>query len=809
VSITAQNLNMTGANVTGNNVNVNVAHDINISSVQNTQQQSTTKGNWGGSAGLDTTTVVAVNAQGGGGSSHDNFAQTGTQSGINAQNTLNVAAGGNLTLTGAQLASAGGGSVNVKGNVTANQLNDYQDQNGLFVGVSGGVGNEGKFASGGVTVQQVDQVHTASTQNSTISGVGLTVGGSLQGNNLQANGSLQTQTQTVTENEHIAGANIDATVGYTPPKSAKPDSVVVVVTRDSEGNIDPAVREAANNLAGAHPNAVVVVANKDGTGIEGGSGQLNGIKGNTHIAVVGHGDDLKQQGAGPVAGLVKHVSDQISANPNTSHVKQVEIVACGTCTRSGEQTFGQQLSASLGSEGVKVVEHDSPIQVQKDGTRVAAAGSGAKTLTSTYSKSKGVKTTPTTKGSKELVAQLDPTQTLTKRPRLGSDASEGDEGDVQQGNAVHEEEVAPPPVAAVDGNVVVQHAPAVQELAPPPAAKAGGDVVMQNHTVVDQAKAVSASMAAAASRHDDDHMSVEDDGQDDEEDSSAAKPATPCHAGNCLVSTKDSKGIPVSFRKSVLKQGVVSGDAEGGHQYSTMTMTKAQYEQYKKDTGVGSEEKEFPVGNGLTAKVALSRRGSFSGLVDDGSGKLAVFRLSSHLSTNAMKAANDEPITPEGLRDAATLGATDEAKRPNVVTGTAVTLAYDPVRKTVNVKDGLYAQGISGAGVKSISAPGASTVKNAKEYAYAPNHNSADQAAESGVGRPEAVYHSEPMTITKMNDAAHENAVPDLAQAPHLVLFTSVPRQACDNCGHALAENNNKDSLVSVESAEPFAFQAG
>jgi len=324
--------------------------------------------------------------------------------------------------------------------------------------------------------------------------------------------------------------------------------VVVVVTRDSEGNIDPAVREAANNLAGAHPNAVVVVANKDGTGIEGGSGQLNGIKGNTHIAVVGHGDDLKQQGAGPVAGLVKHVSDQISANPNTSHVKQVEIVACGTCTRSGEQTFGQQLSASLGSEGVKVVEHDSPIQVQKDGTRVAAAGSGAKTLTSTYSKSKGVKTTPTTKGSKELVAQLDPTQTLTKRPRLGSDASEGDEGDVQQGNAVHEEEVAPPPVAAVDGNVVVQHAPAVQELAPPPAAKAGGDVVMQNHTVVDQAKAVSASMAAAASRHDDDHMSVEDDGQDDEEDSSAAKPATPCHAGNCLVSTKDSKVSPQAGR---------------------------------------------------------------------------------------------------------------------------------------------------------------------------------------------------------------------------------------------------------------------
>jgi filamentous hemagglutinin family protein len=214
VSIKSQNLNMAGANVTGGQVNVDVAHDINISSVQDTQQQSTGKGNWGGSIGV-ATTVLAGGVQGGGGDSHDNFAKTSNQSGINADNNLNIAAGGNLALTGAHIASAGTGSVDIKGNVTANQLNDYHEKDGLFAGASAGFG---PGVNGGVNLEKVDQVHSATTQNATISGANLSVGGKLQGDNLQANGSLQTQASTVTKNERIAGVYVNATVAKQPGK---------------------------------------------------------------------------------------------------------------------------------------------------------------------------------------------------------------------------------------------------------------------------------------------------------------------------------------------------------------------------------------------------------------------------------------------------------------------------------------------------------------------------------------------------------------------------------------------------------------
>lgn len=437
VSIKAQNLNLTGANVSGGNVNVDVKNNIDIKSVQDTQTQSTMRANWGGSAGLNTMTVVSANAQGGGGDSHDNFATTAKQSGIDAETKLNVTAGGNVTLTGAHIASAGTGTVNVKGNLTVNKLNDTHEKDGLFAGGSGGISQGGINA--GINLEKVDQIHNATTQNSTVSGVGLQVGGKVQGDNLQADGSLQTQATTVVKDEKIAGVYVNGTFApgliknikkavktakkvfnsskdsvvpdQPPPK--KYDSAVVVVRKDKDGNIDAAVQKSVDDIKAAHPDTVVVIADKNGA-LEGDAArQLANIKGNTRIDVVGHGAELKELGAEKVAAMVKDVAEQIDKNSHETNVKRVEIVACGTCTKDGETTLGQQVTQKLARENLEVAEHNSPIQVQADGTRVAKQGVGAKKLISTYNDKNGVKTVSRAKRDDELVAALDPAKQLT------------------------------------------------------------------------------------------------------------------------------------------------------------------------------------------------------------------------------------------------------------------------------------------------------------------------------------------------------------------------------------------------------------
>tara|TARA_R110002073_G_scaffold8371_1_gene46185 strand:- start:34619 stop:44518 length:9900 start_codon:yes stop_codon:yes gene_type:complete len=211
VTLSAQNLSLAGANIDAGAVNIDVENDIDITSVQDTQTQTTSRANWGGSAGLNTMTVVSLNGQGGGGESHDNFAVTGQQSGIHAENTLNVDAGGNVTLTGAHLAldEGGAGHVQIGGDLVANQLNDFRDKDGLFAG--GGFGVDESGVNANVNLEKVDTVAQRTTQNSTVSGVAVTVGGQVRGDNLNADGALQSEQQTELQNDRIAGVFVNGT----------------------------------------------------------------------------------------------------------------------------------------------------------------------------------------------------------------------------------------------------------------------------------------------------------------------------------------------------------------------------------------------------------------------------------------------------------------------------------------------------------------------------------------------------------------------------------------------------------------------
>nr|WP_246883870.1 C80 family cysteine peptidase [Pseudomonas koreensis] len=208
-----KDLELTGAKVVGNDVNLDVAGNTRVTSVQDTSDMGHTVGNWGGNAGtaITTTSIVAPTggANGGGGKDTDRSTLTAEQSGISAKNKLTAHLGGDLTLQGAHLISESGqGDLNVAGKIIAQQLHDSREKDGGSGGGGGGLSKTG-LASVSVNVTRVDQVHYDATQNATIAGLQVKTGQGIEGTlNRDANKTLN-----VTRNEHIAGNDVSITAG--------------------------------------------------------------------------------------------------------------------------------------------------------------------------------------------------------------------------------------------------------------------------------------------------------------------------------------------------------------------------------------------------------------------------------------------------------------------------------------------------------------------------------------------------------------------------------------------------------------------
>ncbi|TMU69408.1 hypothetical protein FGA82_30240, partial [Pseudomonas fluorescens] len=208
-----KDLELTGAKVVGNDVNLDVAGNTRVTSVQDTSDMGHTVANWGANAGaaITTTSIVAPTggANGGGGKDTDRSTLTAEQSGISAKNKLTANIGGDLTLKGAHLISESGqGDLNVAGKIKAEKLHDNREKDGGSGGGGGGLSKTG-LASVSLNVTRVDQVHYDATQNATIAGLQVKTGQGIEGPlNRDAN-----KTQTVTRDEHIAGNDVSITAG--------------------------------------------------------------------------------------------------------------------------------------------------------------------------------------------------------------------------------------------------------------------------------------------------------------------------------------------------------------------------------------------------------------------------------------------------------------------------------------------------------------------------------------------------------------------------------------------------------------------
>lgn len=175
--------NLTGANVESKKVDLEIGGNLNITSLQDTQESQAIDVNVNLSSGASVSayTLVSptVGVGGGGGEHHDNYAKVKKQAGIKASEGISGNVAGDISLTGAHIEDQSGQStLGVGGNIYATQLKDFQDKDGGTGGLNVTIGENsqktGKSVQGiGYTFTTDEAIHYEATQNATIAGVKL------------------------------------------------------------------------------------------------------------------------------------------------------------------------------------------------------------------------------------------------------------------------------------------------------------------------------------------------------------------------------------------------------------------------------------------------------------------------------------------------------------------------------------------------------------------------------------------------------------------------------------------------------------
>ncbi|WP_130887498.1 hemagglutinin repeat-containing protein, partial [Pseudomonas sp. Sample_21] len=210
VIVRANDLNMVGANISGK-VNADLSGELNITSVQDTQNYTHTLGAGGASAGVAVnshTLFVVPSFVGGvggvGGQDYDNYQKVEKQSGISGTADSSIHVGGDMNLTGGYV--AGGGNLQVDGAVNAKDLTDSRNKDGGYGG--GGVGfNPNGIGGIGLMGGRVDQVHYSADNKATVD-MNLT---GKDGGAATVNGNLNTDMNNrlvVNQDQKIAGNDI-------------------------------------------------------------------------------------------------------------------------------------------------------------------------------------------------------------------------------------------------------------------------------------------------------------------------------------------------------------------------------------------------------------------------------------------------------------------------------------------------------------------------------------------------------------------------------------------------------------------------
>ncbi len=401
-SITANNvtvnsgndMTLTGANIKAGQADVNVAGDLSIQSVQDSDKSTASSENWGVSVGAAVSTsgvLPTASAHGGGGSEAHLDDTVAQQSGIHTSGELKVKTGGDVNLTGSHLISdSQAGSVTAEGAVNITEITDVIDSSGIYGGGGGGMSYKGTPMANGY-VDTLDTIYREEVQHGTIN---------LDIKKGEVNGKLNTdadQLSTVTEDKKEAGNNISFTVGKIKKPGSKKKKDKPAATDDGGHSIAaPAPSKPGSSTSttdGGHRSATPAPShndshssspatpspNKPGKGntvTDGGSNTQNKghdtVKGGSDTSKPAHTADVTHQTT--TSSDTRHQADlhgTVKGGSDTSRPAHKAGVTNETNTSSGTQHQGAIKPGNGSSSSKANPEANGPTNAKPQPTRPA------------------------------------------------------------------------------------------------------------------------------------------------------------------------------------------------------------------------------------------------------------------------------------------------------------------------------------------------------------------------------------------------------------------------------------------------------
>ncbi|BFM17179.1 hypothetical protein R50073_33620 [Maricurvus nonylphenolicus] len=250
------------------------------------------------------------------------------------------------------------------------------------------------------------------------------------------------------------------------------------------------------------------------------------------------------------------------------------------------------------------------------------------------------------------------------------------------------------------------------------------------------------------------------------------------------------------------------------HAFSTRVLKdEAEAKQYVASTGL-NEDTGVSQSWGTDTKHAVmrSRRGSIGGLVKRSDGSHAVWRMSSHATSEALQESTQDHAEAKYHLKATELATAATNTRGTKQSVNAVLSDFGKVQYIPPSSD--YALGFNAfqlteaTNATSVSGTGLarSVSKDARADLFAPSIASMQDRGKKP--NPSQAFHSEPMAISFHNTERAKLGKPSLRESSEMVgIMESFPNQICAQCGPMMSEYVGPDSMVGGNPGVPFGGQ--
>jgi len=246
--------NLNGAQATGEDVELKIDGNLNITASQNESSYEKSSGN-GGFTGSSGALLTGVSA--GGGKHWENKTETEKNSGITAKNEINADIKGNVTLEAGSLGSESKkGEIEIGGDLIVNERIDKNESGGAIIGASIGGGNGSGNLGINVDVNDIKDIQTKNNSVISLNKENVKVGGN---NDLEKTKDDLENTKEIIKDKHLGGGQATITVSLdTSKKDSGPEKPTLPELEPSKRNPQestPNIKDTLDNKKPTLPEA--------------------------------------------------------------------------------------------------------------------------------------------------------------------------------------------------------------------------------------------------------------------------------------------------------------------------------------------------------------------------------------------------------------------------------------------------------------------------------------------------------------------------------------------------------------------------